>query len=215
MVTSMQRRDFVRTALFGTGAVCSLALPSAYAALQNDSRSTLRIALARLETRDGVSRWRALEHCSSGACGAAQPMRIAVDALAFPTEFGGLAIDAMFDTHAGLRAFRIASHQPASLSPTSKPFSFEADSAGLAGFRVEHAGPEGGPMTASGVPLLGPSRPLLDAGRYLLVVASDLRAPDFEALAVPQHVGYPLIDADSGNTRFGWLTFSVHPLIRG
>lgn len=211
----MQRRDFVRTALFGSGAVCSLALPSAYAALNRDERSPLRTSVARLETRDGSSRWRSLEHCSSDTCSAAQRVRVAIDALGFPAVFRGLAIDAMFDTQAGLRPFRIASHQPASLSPISKPFSFEADSASLAGFRAEHADTDPGSMAVAGSALLGSSRPVLAGGRYLLVISRELPLPDIESLAVPLHTADPIVGADGNAAGFGWLTFSVHPLIHG
>ena len=211
----MQRRDFVRTALFGTGALCSLALPSANAALRSEGQRELRVALARCESRNGASRWRALDQCSSGECTTPQRVRIAIDALGFPSTFGGFAIDAMFDTQAGLRPFRIASHQPASLSPTSKPFSFEADSAGLAGFRAEHAERVAGAITVGSASLLGPSRPVLDAGRYLLMMTRDSRAQDLEALVVPDSSTHPIVAANGEETRFGWLTFTVHPLISG
>lgn len=209
----MQRRDFVRTALLGTGAVCSLALPSAYAALNTHSQKPLRTALARLETRDRVSRWRSLDRCSSEACSAPQRVRVAIDALAFPTHFGALSIDAMFDTHAGVKPFRVASHQPDSLSPSSKPFAFEADSAGLAGFRVEHAAVSTGSSSVCASSLLGATRPVLAAGRYLLVISRDEGMPEFESIGAPESAAHPIVDAGGNDPHFAWLTFSVQPQI--
>ena len=209
----MQRRDFVRTALLGAGAVCSLALPSAYAALNADSGKSLRTMLARLDARDGISRWRSLDRCSSDACSAPQRVRVAIEALAFPASFGALSIDAMFDTSVGVKPYRVASHQPQSLSPTSKPFSFEAGSEGLAGFRVEHTDATTGSRSICASALLGASRPVLAAGSYLLVISSDAGMPDIDSIGIPESTAHPIVGADGNDPRFAWLTFSVQPLI--
>lgn len=208
----MQRRDFVRSALFGTGAACSLVLPSAYAALGTGAKNPLRTELARLEQQGGIARWRSIKHCASDACLAPRRVRITIDALAFPADFGALSIDAMFDTSAGVKPFRVASHQPQSLSPSSKPFSFEADSAGLAGFRTEYADAASGSSMVCASPLLGASRPVLAAGRYLLVVARDADMPDIESLS-PRSEGADSIAARHGvEMNAAWLSFSVRPL---
>lgn len=209
---SMQRRDFVRSALFGGGAVCSLALPSAYAALKNDAGHPAQTKLARLEARDGIAQWRSIERCSSDACAAAQRVRITIDSLAFPATFGALLIDAMFDTSAGVKPFRVASHQPDSLSPSSKPFSFEADSTALAGFRAEHADALSGSSSVCAASLLGASRPVLAAGRYLLVISKDANPLAIESMATPgEDLNFvPTRNGEEAN--FAWLSFTVRPL---
>ena len=208
----MQRRDFVRTALFGTGAACSLALPSAYAACSSDMRNPLHMRLARASTRDGFAQWRSIERCGSEVCAAPQSVRITVDALAFPVDFGALSIEAMFATNAGLRPFRIAGHQPGSLSPSSKPFSFEADSAALAGFRAEHVEASTGSSGVCASALLGAARPVLAVGRYLLVVSNVSDSPDIESLPVPSHAAESIVTGHGGDAHFAWLAFSVQPL---
>jgi hypothetical protein len=208
----MQRRDFVRTALLGTGAACSLALPSAYAAIGNAGKYPLRTELARLEEQGGTARWRSIERCASDACTAPQRVRISIEALAFPVGFGVLSIDAMFDTSAGVKPFRVASHQPQSLSPSSKPFSFEADSAGLAGFRAEHVDATSGSTRVCASPLLGASRPVLAVGRYLLVVANDAGVPDIESLSTPSADSDLIAMRNGVEMDAAWLSFSVRAL---
>ena len=209
----MQRRDFVRSALFGTGAACALALPSAYAALKPAPRIALRTTLARLDAGPGQSRWRALDECSSAACGTPQRMRVAIDALGYPVQFRALAIDAMFDTDAGIRPFRIAHYQPGSLSPSSKPFSFESGSTALAGFRIEHAGEHGGSIAVASSAMLGAARPVLAAGRYLLIVGEGERLPEVAALPVPANAADALVLMDGSAPSFAWLGFSVHAAV--
>jgi hypothetical protein len=206
----MQRRDFVRTALIGGGAALTLALPAASAALSPRVDRSLRSRLARLDTDAGVSRWRPLEHCSSEACAAPERVRFTIDALGFPSAFRAVAIDAMFATPEGLHPFRMASHQPDSLSPTSKPFSFEVDSATLAGFRCEHRGTAPGAVEITSSALLGHRRPVLAAGRYLLVVSDQEHAIDIESL--PEPMASAPSHAAENAADFAWLAFSVHRL---
>ena len=206
----MQRRDFVRTALIGGGAALTLALPAASAALRPNVDRPLRSRLARLDTGSGIARWQPLEQCSSEACAAPERMRFSIDALQFPSAFRAVVIDAMFATAQGLRPFRMASHQPDSLSPTSKPFSFDVDSATLVGFRCEHRGSAPGTVAIASAALLGDNRPVLAAGRYLLVVSDQDRAIDIGSFPVttdsmPGH-------ADGHVAQFAWLAFSVHRL---
>ena len=209
----MQRRDFVRTAIFGTGAALSLTLPSAHAALKLNSRVPLRTELARLEAHGEQSRWRSLDRCSSAACDAPKRVRIAVEALGFPSTFRALAIDAMFDTNVGLQPFRIGGYQPGSLSPRSKPFSFEADPTALAGFRVEHAETTAGSIAVASSAVLGASRPVLAVGRYLLVVSEAVGTPVVETLLAPSDLSDPVAFMSSEKPHFAWVTFSVYPLL--
>lgn len=208
----MQRRDFVRNALLGTGVACSLALPSAYAAIGNAGKHPLRTELARLDEQGGTARWRSIERCASDACTAPQRVRITIDALAFPEDFGVLSIDAMFDTSAGVKPFRVASHQSQSVSPSSKPFSFEADSAGLAGFRAEHVEATSGSTRVCAAALLGASRPVLASGRYLLLVARDAGVPDIESLSMPGEDSGLITTRDGIEVNAAWLSFTVRPL---
>ncbi|MBL0163785.1 MAG: hypothetical protein IPP82_09150 [Xanthomonadales bacterium] len=205
----MQRRDFVRTALFGTGAACSLALPSAYAALSRSAAPLLHTSLARLEGSDATQHWRSLDQCSGDACAPPQRVRLRIDAIGFPSEFGALAIDAMFATDEGLRPYRIASHQPDSISPSSKPFSFEVDSATLAGFRAELAGTTSGSLAIASSALLGRVRPVLAQGRYVLALSAHGQSVRFDSIDVPADPGHELRDRSGGECDFAWLTFSV------
>lgn len=209
----MQRREFVRSALFAGGAACTLGAPSAFAAGQGEPRSVLRSILARLDTDATAPRWRALDECSSASCGAAQRVRVAIDALGFPATFRALAIDAMFATHAGIRPFRIAHYQPDSLSPASKPFSFESDSSALAGFRIEHAAEHGGSLAMASSATLGSARPVLAAGRYLLLIGDGEALPDVAALAAPAHATDAPVPRSFGDPRFAWLGFTVHAAV--
>ncbi|HMM66070.1 MAG TPA: hypothetical protein PKC03_03925 [Dokdonella sp.] len=207
----MQRRDFARALLLGTGAACSLSLPTAYAALNGGSRTRLHAVLGRADATAGGPRWRAIEDCASGACPAAQRLRVAIDSLGFPVRFRPLVIDAMFATRDGLKPFRVATYQPGAISPVSKPFAFEVDAAGLAGFRVELAGTVPGDARITGSALLGASRPVLDAGRYLLAMGDTGHAPDLGMLQVPLDAAQSPFDAAAGDAPLAWLAFSVTP----
>jgi hypothetical protein len=207
----MQRRDFVRTALLGTGAACSLALPGAYAALAANTETILHSSLARLEGDDALKHWRPLDLCSSEACALPQRVRVSIDAIGIPSTFEALAIDAMFATDEGLRPYRIAGYQPDSLSPLSKPFSFEVGSATLAGFRVEHAHSGSAARAIASSALLGKERPVLAQGRYLLALSAQTRPIRLDSIAVPGEAGQALRNRAGGVCDFAWLTFSVIP----
>lgn len=207
----MQRRDFARTLLLGTGAACSLSLPTAYAALDSGARTCLHAVLARADMAAGGMRWRPIEDCASGTCPAPRRVRVAIDSLGFPGSFRPLVIDAMFATRDGLRPFRVATFQPDAVSPLSKPFAFEADAAGLAGFRIEHASTVPGAVRIAGSALLGARRPVLDAGRYLLAMSDTVHAPDVSALDVPLDSAQSLFAASGDDAPLAWLAFSVTP----
>lgn len=212
MVTLMQRREFARTLLIGTGAACSLALPAAHAALNAaGKRSRLHAVLARAEGVDGGLRWRPIEQCTSVACAASQRVRVVIDSLAFPLTFRPLVIDAMLATRDGLKPFRVATYQPGAVSPVSKPFAFEVDTSGLAGFRVEHANAMRGDVSVAGSALLGTKRPVLAAGRYLMLMGDTEHAPDVDILPVPAEAARPVADAPADALAFAWLAFSVMP----
>jgi hypothetical protein len=207
----MQRREFARTLLLGTGAACSLVLPTAHAALNAGKRRHLHAVLARAEQAGGGLRWRPIEQCTSAACAASQRVRVVIDSLGFPASFRPLVIDAMLATHAGLKPFRIATYQPGAVSPLSKPFAFEVDTSGLAGFRVEHANALGGEVSIAGSALLGARRPALAAGRYLMVMGDAEHAPDVGVLPVPAEAARSVADAPADALAFAWLAFSVTP----
>ena len=118
----------------------------------------------------------------------------------------------MFATSVGLRPFRVAGHQPDSLSPSSKPFSFEADSTALAGFRAERVEANPGSSAVCASALLGAARPVLSVGRYLLVVGDEAGLPDIESLPVPGQSAESIVTGNGGETRFAWLAFSVRSL---
>jgi hypothetical protein len=207
----MQRRDFVRTALFGTGAACSLAMPGAYAALVAKTETILHSSLARLEGSDEFAHWRSLDQCSSDTCALPQRVRLSIDAIGIPSSFDALAIDAMFATDEGLRPYRIAGYQPDSLSPLSKPFSFEVDSASLAGFRIEHAPTASAARAIASSALLGRERPVLAQGRYLLTLSAQAQPIRLDSIAVPGEAAQALRNRAGGVCDFAWLTFSVIP----
>lgn len=206
----MQRREFARTLLLGTGAACSLSFPAAYAAINAGPRAALRTVLARAEVATSGQRWRPIELCSSGACPAPLRVRVAIDSLGIPGSFRALVVDAMFATRDGLKPFRVATFQPGAVSPASKPFAFEVDAAGLAGFRIEHANADPGNASVAASALLGALRPTLDAGRYLLAM-SDTGVPDLGALPVPPEANQPVVLSTGDNLPFAWLAFSVQP----
>lgn len=200
----MQRRDFVRTALFGTGAACSLVLPSAYASLNRKAGQPLRTALAKLRSNADCARWVPIEQCSDGVCDLTGNLRVEITGLGFPQHFRSFSIDAIFDTTAGLRPFRIAQYQPGAISPASKPFSFNVASASLAGFRVEHANADSVAIEAAGAALLGPGRARLATGEYLLLTMADERAVDVSSLPTEGALAPAGADAT-----FAWLRFRV------
>jgi hypothetical protein len=201
----MQRRDFVRTALFGSGAACALALPSAYATLNRNSTPPLRIALAQLQSNADSARWTPIEHCVSAACDMTGTLHVQITALGIPQHFRAFSIDAMFDTTAGLRPFRIAQFQPGAVSPTSKPFSFGVTSSSLAGFRIEHAGADALAVEVAGAALLGPRRAAIEEGEYLLLATADEQAVDVSSLSTDLGLGSAGADA-----AFAWLRFRAH-----
>ncbi len=207
----MQRREFARTLLIGTGAACSLALPTAHAALNAGKRPRLHAVLARAAEAGNGQRWRPIEQCTSVACAASQRVRIVIDSLGFPATFRPLVIDAMLATRDGLKPFRIATYQPHTVSPISKPFAFEVDTSGLAGFRVEHANVMPGDVSVAGSALLGAMRPILAAGRYLMVMGDADQAPDVAVLPVPLDAAQPIAETTTDAQAFAWLAFSVKP----
>ncbi len=209
----MQRRDFVRSALFGTAALGSFTLPLAAVGAAADGERPLMSRLARLEPGVGGARWRSLEHCSSDACAMPERVRLRIEALGFPAARRAIAIDAMFATPDGLRPFRMAGFQPDSLSPASKPFAFEVDSASLAGFRCERQGTQPGAIAVASAALLGPARPHLAEGRYLLVVGEQASAFDFDALPIPAATAARIEQSGGPSTAWAWLAFSVQRAI--
>lgn len=212
MVISMQRREFVRSALFGTGAALSLALPAAVAALDTRRNVPLRASLARLETHGDNARWQPIERCSAGECVPGRLARVELTALGFPQHFQSLSIEAMFATTEGLRPFRIAHYEPGAVSPASKPFSFDVDAAALVGFRVGHASPRSAQAQVAGSAFPGKDRMALVAGHYVLAASLGQDAPDFGSLEVPAETSLPMQTRDGRAVRFAWLRFSVHPL---
>ena len=208
----MQRREFAKNLLFGTGAVCTLGLQNARAALHPRSKSALYAVLARVEGTADNERWLRIERCQGDGCATPRQVRVNIEALGFPSSFRGMAIDAMFDTREGLRPFRVASFQPGQASPISKPLGFDADSAGLAGFRAELAGAAPGEMVLTSAALLSASRPTLAPGRYLLALGAGEHPINIEALPVPRQAGMPIVDASGRELPFAYLGFSVQPL---
>lgn len=209
----MQRRDFLRTALASAGAAGSLAIPAVHAARRAEAQPTLHALLARAEGQGGDTvRWRPLDQCGSEACAASTRVRISIDRLQFPAGFGALAVDAMFATAHGIRPFRMATYQPDSLSPASKPFAFEVDAVGLAGFRAEHADVSGEALAVASSPLLGVARPALAGGRYLLVLARDGDRFDVDSIAVSAHPADAVLAGDGNAPAFACIAFSVHRL---
>ena len=207
----MQRRDFVRSALYGTGAAFSLAVPTALAAIDSNHGDRLHASLAKIELREDIAHWRPIEYCSSsGACKVSPTVRVEITALGFPQHFRAFSIEAMFETNQGLRPFRIAHYQPGAVSPASKPFSFDAESKALAGFRVEHATPQSGPVEVASSALLGAGRTVLAPGHYLLVANTGGSALDLGRLEVPVETSHPLRASDGRDAPFAWLRFSVH-----
>lgn len=208
----MPRRDFLRTALVGAGAAGALAIPAVRAAQRSDAASGLHARLARAEGDGAAARWRLLDQCGSTACVGPTRARVSIDHLQFPAGYGAFAVDAMFATDHGIRPFRMASYQPESLSPISKPFAFEVDASGLAGFRAEHAGIDGALHVASSA-LLGAARPALDEGRYLLVLAREADSPDVDAIvdaiAVSAQAAAPILTRDGQAPAFACIAFSV------
>ena len=150
----------------------------------------LRTQLAKLESTGALARWLPIEHCSSGACDPGENLRVQINALGFPMHFRALSIDAMFNTIHGLRPFRIAHYQPGSLSPASKPFSFNVASASLAGFRVEHALANSAAVEVAGSALLGQTsrsaqHRRLHAGGSVAERAMDISAVPTDAAFAP------------------------------
>ena len=209
----MQRREFARTLLLGTGAACSFSLPSAFAARSTTVKLPLRAVLAKAEGAVDNPRWRRIEDCGGDVCVASRRVRVAIDALGFPSSFRPLVVDAMFDTREGIKPFRVATFQPGQLSPASKPFSFDVDSAGLAGFRAELCGLTQGEVTIAGSALLSASRPVLAAGRYLLALSDLEDRIEVGAFSVPNQAGIPLVNANGHEPLFAYLSFSVQPLV--
>lgn len=211
-MNAMQRRDFLKTTLVGAAGVGALAVPAAalHAARAKPAARPLQALLARAAGVDEAAYWRPLAQCGSDVCAAPARVRISVDHLQFPEGFGGLVIDAMFATTGGILPFRMASFQPDSLSPLSKPFVFEAAAAGLVGFRAEHAAAGDGSLSVAGSPLLGAMRPTLAAGRYLLALGHD--PIDLAAIAVSADRSRPVIGRDGVEPAFGCIAFSVHAL---
>lgn len=205
----MPRRDFLRTALVGAGAAGALAIPAVRAAQRSNAASGLHARLARAEGDGDAARWRLLDQCGSTACVGPTRARVSIDHLQFPAGYGALAVDAMFATDHGIRPFRMASHQPESLSPISKPFAFEVDASGLAGFRAEHVGIGVGTRAVASSALLGAARPALDSGRYLLLLAREGELPEVDAIAVPAQAAAPVPTRSGGAPTFACIAFSV------
>lgn len=174
----MQRRDFARTLLLGAGAVCTLTAPVSRTALAAGTKARLHAMLARERSQTGRTRWQPIDSCRSDTCAIASRIRVDIESIAFTPTLRPLVVDAMLDTHAGLRPFRIASFQPDSHSPASKPFSFEIERSGLAGFRGELVGDQDTALHIGSVAALGPARPALDPGRYMLAFAESARDID-------------------------------------
>lgn len=202
----MQRRDFARTLLLGASAACTLALPVSRNAFAANPLGSLRAVLAREQVRSGQARWRHIESCAADTCTDSPRVRIDIEAITFAPTLPPLVIDAMVDTHVGLRPFRIASFQPESLSPASKPFSFEIERSGLAGFRGELGQAGTDPLRIGSVAALSPNRPELLPGRYLLAFAESASDIDLDALSV---AGFDVSHAPSS---IALLIFSVREL---
>jgi hypothetical protein len=177
----MQRRDFARTLLLGAGAACTLGTPVSRTALAANASRNLHALLAREQTRDGLQEWVPIEHCVAEACVFPSRLRIDIETIDFVATGEPLVVDAMFETHAGLKPFRIASFQPGSFSPMSKPFSFEFAHASLAGFRGELGSRSEGTLRIGGVAVSGPAHPALAPGRYRLALGA--RPGDLHAAA--------------------------------
>lgn len=207
----MQRRDFVRTALFGTGAACTFALPALASAIRT-AGAPVSVVLARAEPMQDRMHWLPIQQCSSGACVESRRIRVAIEALSFPPTFGPVSIDAMFTTRDGLRPFRVAVFRPDSMSPASKPFSFEVDEAGLAGFRIEQTAPDSGRTTTSSSSVLGAARPVLARGRYLLAIGGAGTCIDLESVDVPQQAQQPLALCSGAEPAFAYLSIAVSTL---
>ncbi|MEO8458954.1 MAG: hypothetical protein ABI451_00355 [Dokdonella sp.] len=139
-------------------------------------------------------------------------MRITIDALGFPDMFRSVAIDAMFATHHGLKPVRIATFQRGAVSPVSKPFAFEVDGAGLAGFRAEHAGSDADVVAIASSALLASARPTLTPGRYLLALTTASNGIDIDSIGVAADPAASVVDKTGNAPAFAWLSFSVHPL---
>lgn len=207
----MQRREFARSLILGTGAVCTLTLPGMASATHVEDPSVSAV-LARLEGPEGQLVWRNIEHCSSSACTAPRRVRLAIEALEFPVSLGSVAIDAMFATQGGLRPFRVAVFQPGTVSPVSKPFSFEVGNAGLAGFRIEHTASNNGRTAFAASALLGAARPVLAEGRYVLALAGNGSSIDLRTLDVPHQPNQPLLLRSGATPAFAYLAFAVQAL---
>ena len=208
----MQRRDFFRAAILGTGALATVSLTRTSAAMVKGSvEARLHSQLAKVETRGEESRWRLLDHCASDGCAANARMRISIDALGFPSTFRSLAIDAMFATAHGAMPVRVASFQRDAVSPASKPFAFDVAGGGLAGFRAEHSRSGSAAAAITSSALLSGARPTLTAGRYLLALAHEGDLIDFDAITLEVDPAAAVVEVQGNAPTFAWLSFSVQP----
>jgi hypothetical protein len=167
----MQRRDFARTLLLGAGVACTSGTPFSRSAIAATADRSLHAQLAREQFSSGLRQWVPIERCRTVACAFTAKLRVDIETIDFGSAGEPLVVDAMFETHAGLKPFRIASFQPGSLSPLSKPFSFEITHASLAGFRGELGTRSKGSVRIAGVATSTSAHPTLSPGRYVLSLA--------------------------------------------
>lgn len=194
----MQRREFARTLLLGAGVACTLGTPASRLAFAANATRRLHAQLAREHTRDGVAKWIPVAQCVGEACAPASRLRIDIESIDFMPIGEALVVDAIFETHAGPRPFRIASFQPGGLSPLSKPFSFEAAHTSLAGFRGELGSRDGDSLRIGGVAVAGPAHPALVPGRYRLALARGEVGPTADASSRVATLTFSVVDPSAG-----------------